>query len=230
MGSIRPRESNTAPSPQLVRLVVGLMAVSLVAVGCVSEAGDGLPASEAAGTTKSPGPSEGAGGDAEGLVSFITAPDELSSARDVESDTVSHKMGTGLAPKDCTELGAVATEESHSWGSAIDSGSFVAVNVALFADAETASRLVQRIHEDIQDCDREAHPMFAADFEAVTDVDAADRAFVLSTTDQGIRSCETWAQQVDLIAHATLRALDPNPSIDQCSEIAQATARALARR
>lgn len=175
-------------------MLIGLMVVSLAAVGCASGTGGGTVVSEAADEGQSPEPTGGAEGDGDEFVSYIATPQELSTAVGIRLDTVDHGLGTGLAPNDCTAFGRVATEETHSWGSPIDGDSFVAVNVARFTDVSTSSELLRQIYEDVQDCDRAQHPMFGADFEAVTDVDAGDRAFVLSTTNNSSRNCEIWVQ------------------------------------
>ncbi|MDX1621676.1 MAG: hypothetical protein R3320_11840 [Nitriliruptorales bacterium] len=156
----------------------------------------------------------------------MPAPEDVQDILDIPLGRVNFGQGSGLAPNDCTALGAIQAEETTTYASFPESGGAVAVNVYRFADSATATTLLARIREDIQDCDRSEHPLYREDFEAITDVAAGDDSFVLSTTgDDDRRSREIWAHSANTITHVSV--LDLDPSVDQCTALAELAGEAL---
>lgn len=208
-------DMRTETAPRKTRRWIGVAAgvaaavIAIAAVGLVRAGGDGGSDIDYV------------GGEPDQLPSHVVPPEDVAAVLGVEFDTVDLQMGAGLAPVDCTATGPVEREEEHSYGAPMGERGLVAVTVARFADAETGSRFLEEVHDDIQDCDRAEHPSFVADFEAVTDVDAGDRSFVLSTiADDDRRECFVWTQVGDRITYTVVRGVDPAPSPERCAELA----------
>lgn len=120
-----------------------------------------------------------------------------------EYATVNPDAGPGLAPGDCTTLGAVEVVDDSGYLATTADRGLWGTRVFEFASTDTATAMIQTIKDDIQDCDRAEHPLFEADLVSIEDVQAVGAtAFVMTTEDRGERDCWVFVQQGPSIATA----------------------------
>jgi len=113
---------------------------------------------------------------------------EHMSEHDIATHTGSSRRWFAVADG-CTSLGAVEVVGDSGYLATTSDRGLFGTRVFDFPSTDAAAELIGVIEQDIQDCDRAEHPLFVADLVSIDDVVTGDRAFVMTTENEGEREC-----------------------------------------